>query len=377
MIRQYKYFLLIRAICVPYKSIRKGVTVISTRIWIRKQKFSMMERMGRSTKIKVIVTSVTVASLLYYLTSLRLYPLQELFTRLYYIPIVFGAIWFGFRGGVYVSLFVTLICLPHAFMALNYNKALFYDEVLELFLFNLVGAVVGILKDRERQQLALNQKLQALATIGETVSTVAHEIKNMLIPIRGFLRRIRENHDHEDKVVSYLAIVEQETAKLEKMVKNMLSFGRNAPIHREEVEIGLLIEEVRKILEQEFHEKGIRFVCRCQEGIKPVNLDREKIHRVLANLLHNAIQASSREDEVRLLVRRDQKILQLVVEDEGEGIAEEHMDRIFQAFFTTKSQGTGLGLVITKQIVEQHGGEIKIKSIPGNGTSIFLNFPVY
>jgi len=332
--------------------------------------------MDRSKKIGFIVISVTLASLLYYLTSLRLYPLQELFTRLYYIPIVFGAVWFGFPGGVYVSLIVTLICIPHAFMAFTRDKALFYDEVLELFLFNLVGAVIGILKDRERRQIELNQKLQVLATIGETVSTVAHEIKNMLIPIRGFLRRIQENHIREAKVDSYLAIVEQETAKLEKMVKNMLSFGRNAPLHREKVEVSLLIEEVRKILEEEFHEKGIRFVCNCQEGIKPVTLDPEKMHCVLTNLLHNAINASSKGDEVRLLVKHDKNIFQFVVEDEGEGIAQEHMDQIFQAFFTTKPQGTGLGLVITKQIVEQHGGEIKIKSTPGNGTSIFLNFPV-
>ena len=331
--------------------------------------------MDRSTKIRVIVTSVAVASLPYYLTSLRLYPLQELFTRLYYIPIVIGAVWFGFPGGVYISLFVTLICLPHTFMAFNHNKALFYDEVLELSLFNLVGAIIGILKDRERRQVDINQKLQALAIIGETVSTVAHEIKNMLIPIRGFLRRIQENRVHEAKVVCYLDIVEQETAKLEKMVKNMLSFGRNAPLHREKVEVGLLIGEVRKILEEDFNDKGIRFVCHCQEGIRPVNLDREKIHRVLTNLIHNAIEASSKGDEVRLLVRHDKNIFQLVIEDEGEGIAEEHMDQIFQAFFTTKSQGTGLGLAITKQIVEQHGGKIKIKSTPGNGTSIFLNFP--
>jgi two-component system sensor histidine kinase HydH len=335
-----------------------------------------MERVARSTKIKVIVVSMAVASLLYYLTSLRMYPLQELFTRLYYVPIVLGAIWFGLRGGILVSLSVTLICVPHTFRAFKYDQALFYDEVLEFFLFNLVGAVVGALRDRERRQSALNRRLQVLATLGESVSSVAHEIKNMLIPIRGFLRRIRENQASGAKVISYLEIVEQETAKLEKMVKDMLSFGRNAPLRREEVEVGPLVEDVRKILEEEFRTKGIRFVCQCPRGTRPVSLDREKIRHALANLLHNAIQASSKEDEVRLLVRHEQDVLELVIEDDGEGIAKEHMGRIFQAFFTTKSQGTGLGLVITKQIVEQHGGEIRIESAPGNGTRVLLTFPV-
>jgi two-component system sensor histidine kinase HydH len=334
-----------------------------------------MERVARSKKIKVIIVSMAVASLLYYLTSLRLYPLQELFTRLYYVPIVLGAIWFGLRGGILVSMSVTLICIPHTFKAFKFDQALYYDEVLEFFLFNLVGVVVGALRDRERRQSALNRRLQVLATLGESVSTVAHEIKNMLIPIRGFLQRIRKNQASGAKVMSYLDIVEQETAKLDKLVKDMLSFGRNAPLQKEVVEVRPLVEDVRKILEEEFRSKGIRFVCQCPEGTKPVSLDREKIRRALANLLHNAIQASSKEHEVRLLVRHEQNILQLVIEDDGAGIAEEHMDRIFQAFFTTKSQGTGLGLLITKQIVEQHGGEIKIDSAPGNGTRVFLTFP--
>jgi two-component system sensor histidine kinase HydH len=332
--------------------------------------------MSRSTKVKVIVACVTVASLLYYLTSLRLYPLQELFTRLYYVPIVLGAIWFGFRGGFQVSLLVTLICIPHTFRAFLYDRALFYDEILELVLFNVVGVAVGTFRDRERRQAALNQKLQALATLGEAVSTVAHEIKNMLIPIRGFLRRIRENQVSEAKAISYLEVVEQETAKLEKMVKDMLSFVRNAPLQRQEVEVASLVAEVRSILEGEFSDKGIRFVSQGPEGTRPVSLDREKIRHALVNLLHNAIQASSKQSEIRLLVRYDQDTLELIIEDEGVGIAEENMDRIFQPFFTTKTQGTGLGLAITKKIVEQHGGEVRIESAPGNGTRVFLSLPV-
>ena len=335
-----------------------------------------MKRMNRSRKVRVVAASMAVTSLLYYLTSLRMYPLQEFVTRLYYIPIILGAVWFGLRRGVLVSLIITLICVPHVLMASNVDQALFYDELLELFLFNLVGAIAGALRDRERRQVSLNQKLQALAMLGEAVSYVAHEIKNMLIPIRGFLRRIREKQATEEKSGSYLEIVDQETAKLEKMVKDMLSFGRDAPLTKEEVEVNLLVEEVRKILEEEFRGKSIRFVYRCPNGTKPVSMDREKISRALTNLLHNAIQASPKEKEVRLLVRTEQDIVQLVIEDEGTGIAEEHMDRLFQAFFTTKPHGTGLGLVITKHIVEQHGGEIKIESTPGNGTRVFLTFPV-
>ena len=94
--------------------------------------------MFRAAKIRVILLSLAIISLLYYLTPLRQCLLQELFTRLYYIPIILGGLWFGAWGGLRVSLVVTLICLPHAFLAYRYDQALFYDEVLELFLFNLL-----------------------------------------------------------------------------------------------------------------------------------------------------------------------------------------------------------------------------------------------
>jgi two-component system sensor histidine kinase HydH len=123
-------------------------------------------------------------SLLYCLTPLRLCLCQELFTRFFYVPVVLGGLWFGLWGGLRVSFFVTLICFPHAFRAYGHDQALFYDEVLEIILFNLAGAAVGFFRDRDRRQKAASQRLQALASLGETVSSVAHEIKNMLIPIR-------------------------------------------------------------------------------------------------------------------------------------------------------------------------------------------------
>jgi two-component system, NtrC family, sensor histidine kinase HydH len=334
-----------------------------------------MEKLTKATKVKVILVCVGVVSLLYYLTPLRLSLYQELFTRFYYIPIVLGGLWFGLWGGLRVSFFVTLICIPHVFRAFRYDQALFYDEVLEIVLFNLVGAVVGTLRDRDRRQKAASQKLQALASLGETVSSVAHEMKNMLVPMRGFLRRIRENPNSGAKAASYLEIVDQESAKLEKMVKDMLSFGRFAPLQKEEVEVKALVDDIRQVMDQEFHENGVKFVCKCQDGIREVSLDREKVRHALANLLQNALQATPKGKEVRLLVRLDQGLLHMLVEDEGSGIPKENLDRIFQPFFTTKPQGTGLGLAITHRIVKDHGGEIKVESNPGNGTRVSMSFP--
>jgi signal transduction histidine kinase len=98
--------------------------------------------------------------------------------------------------------------------------------------------------------------------------------------------------------------------------------------------------------------------------------------RALTNLLHNALQASPRGGEVRIVVQYQEDAVQIAVEDEGGGIPKEQLDRVFKPFFTTKNQGTGLGLPITKRIVEEHNGDIRVKSRLGGGTRVLLSFPV-
>jgi len=330
---------------------------------------------NRKRKIKTIVAALAVATLLYYLPPLGKTFLQELLTRFYYFPIFLGGLWFGLWGGVRVSLVVTIICLPHVLLGSQHHGALFYDQLLELCLFNVAGPVVGILADRERRQRIINQELQYLATLGETVALVAHEIKNMVIPMRGFLRRIRESHALTDKASSYLEIVERESAKLEKMTQDMLCFARQMPLQREEIEVDSLFEEVRQALQEEFRKRGVRLACSCDVLSKRAMLDRQRVCQALVNILQNALDASPGGKEVRLRASRNGGSLRIVIEDQGTGIPAEHLERIFKPFFTTKPKGTGLGMAITQRIVKEHGGEILVETSQGVGTRISLDFP--
>ena len=335
-----------------------------------------MINLNHRKKKRVVLATVILASILFYLSPLRLSLAQELSTRFFYVPILLGAIWFGLRGGLQTSVLVTLICIPHALRTFGRDPLLFYDEVLEFFLFNLTGTMVGVLRDREQRQIARNLELQSLAAIGEAVSTVAHEIKNILIPIRGFLRRIRETIVGEDKAASYLKIVENESARLEGLVKDMLLFGRFSPLKREEVNVALLMDELRHTLAEEFRHQGIRLKCLCECGEKPVSLDREKLRHALMNLLQNALHASAKGKEIRLFFRCGEETLEITVEDEGMGISKENLDRIFQPFFTTKPQGNGLGLAIAQRVVLDHGGKIRVESSLGKGTRFMLSLPL-
>lgn len=334
--------------------------------------------MERSRKIKLIAGAIGVISAVHYLYlfPVRMSVTRELVSRAYFFPIILAALWFGLRGGVLVPVIVSLICLPYTIIAMGQQQVFFYDEVLQLFLFILVGSILGILKNREQRQRALNEKLEALAALGETMASVAHEMKNILIPIRGFLRRIRENPSLDKKAASYLDIVDSESAKLDKLTQDMLAFGRFAPIQRKEVEVTELVEDVKRTLHNEFGDSRVRLVCECECRTR-VSLDAEKIRQALVNLLQNALQASPQGGEVRLSANCDGgRELKFMVEDQGVGIPAANLERIFHPFFTTKAQGTGLGLAITQRIVREHGGRIQVKSAPGNGTQFALVLPI-
>lgn len=325
----------------------------------------------------LIAGSIAAISVVHYLYlfPVRLSVTRELVGRAYFFPIILAALWFGLRGGISAPLIVSVICLPYSIIARGQHRVYFYDEVLQLFLFILVGVIVGILRDRGQRQRALNEKLQALAALGETMASVAHEMKNILIPIRGFVRRIQDNHSLDNKAASYLEIVDAESAKLDKMTQDMLLFGRFAPLQRKEVDVGALVEDVKRILHDEFKKSRVHLFCQCDCKAR-ASLDAEKIRQGLVNLLQNALQASPEGGEVRLSADWDGRAVRFIVEDQGVGIPAANLERIFHPFFTTKTLGTGLGLAITQRIVREHGGHIRVKSVPGKGTRFTLNFPI-
>lgn len=332
--------------------------------------------MHSSRKIKLIAGAIVVISVVHYLYlfPVKMSVTRELVNRAYFFPIILAGLWFGLSGGVLTPVIVSLICLPYSIIAMEQHRVFFYDEILQMFLFILVGAIVGILKDREQRQRALNVRLVALAALGETMASVAHEMKNILVPLRGFLRRIRENPSLDKKGASYLDIVDTESAKLDKMTQDMLAFGRFAPLQRKEVDVGELVEEVKRTLNNEFRGGRVQLICHSDCRTK-ASLDGEKIRQTLINLLQNALHASPEGGEVRLSADCNGRAVSFVIEDQGVGIPAANLEKIFQPFFTTKAQGTGLGLAITQRIVREHGGRIQVKSAPGNGTRFTLTLP--
>jgi len=196
-----------------------------------------------------------------------------------------------------------------------------------------------------------------------------------VIPMRGFIRRMRQICPMDPNAASYLEIVEKESARLDRMTQDMLSFARHPSAQKEPVDVRSLVEAVRRGLHEEFRSKGVQLLCRCDGEEHPVLLNRDRIHLLLVNLLYNALHASTAGKEVRLLTWRQEDSLKIVIEDFGVGIPQEYLERIFQPFFTTMPKGTGLGLAITQRVIEEHLGKIQVESELGFGTRVTLDFP--
>lgn len=331
---------------------------------------------NNSRKVFAIAGLVALISVLHYSTSLHHPFSHELFARFYYFPILLGGLWFGLKGGLIASIIVALVYLPHVWEGWGQAEAVLWDKLLEIVLLNLFGSTVGLLADRERKQREDNRKLQTLAVLGEAASSMAHEMKNVIIPIRGFVRRIRNDCPAEGHCATYMDIIERESARIEEMTRDMLVFGRQADLHRDEVDVTSLLEEVRQGLNEECRERAVRIICDYDEGTGRTIMDRERIRQAVVNLLQNALHTSTEGGQVRLFAVSNQQNLHIGVQDWGEGITEENLDRVFIPFYTTKPQGTGLGLAITRRIVRGHGGDLLVESSPGKGTTFTMILPI-
>lgn len=247
-----------------------------------------------------------------------------------------------------------------------------------------VLGTAGFLQDLREVKRLEREKLDAerLAAVGQTVAGLAHGVKNILTGLEGgmFLVRWGIEDDRRDKLEQGWMMLDRNFHKITTFVREFLSFAKGRVPVVTPTDPNRLVEEVVALFSEAAHEKGVRIEARLQEGIVKADLDAEGMHRCLANLISNAIDAClvSESNGDRILVRtRDRDdILEFEVEDNGCGMDYEIKRKVFTSFFTTKgTEGTGLGLLVTKKIVQEHGGFVDIESTPGSGSTFRITLP--
>jgi signal transduction histidine kinase len=170
-------------------------------------------------------------------------------------------------------------------------------------------------------------------------------------------------------------IVEEEADRLNRIVGDLLDFARPSTTEVRPELLGRVAEDAVTAAVQPQADR-IAIVRELDPDLPPVAIDARLVRQAILNVAVNAVQAMPRGGQLTVRTRREGDVAQVELEDTGVGIPDEVVERIFEPFFTTKASGTGLGLAVVRRIVEGHGGQVRVRSTPGAGTTFTLQFPV-
>jgi len=328
-----------------------------------------------SSPSRFIVLLIVVLSLVitfFHLWVFQKDPTHIVLEELYYIPILVGALFFGLKGALITWLFVSLLYLPYFFGPWAIGFMGMADRILHLLFTGGFALLAGYLIERDKKNQKQLEKDRYLTGLGQSAATIVHDLKNPLITILGFARRLQAGKGNPD---TGLQTIVDSASKMEEIVTDVLNFAK--PVHLETKE-----EDVRIIVEQaaawcKSKAEAARISLSSELPAEPViiSVDGLRLQRALTNLITNAIEASPEGQEVLLTLKTDQEKLMIMIKDQGIGMDRETLENIFIPFFSKKTQGTGLGMAITKKVIDAHQGNIFLRSQPDRGTEVTIELP--
>jgi signal transduction histidine kinase len=233
--------------------------------------------------------------------------------------------------------------------------------------------------DQLRQQLLHAQKL---SSVGALASSVAHEFNNILTTIINYARLAVRNPNDETGRTQALERILKGSQRAATIINSMLGFARNSSTNRQPTDLVALVEETLVLTDKDLSKHRIH-VEKKYDGRPIASVVPAQIEQVLLNLVINARQAMPRGGRLRLEVKENTRtqMVELKVADTGVGIPPDRLRMIFEPFFTTKDPdesghgGTGLGLSVCRQIIEQHQGRIRVESVAGKGSTFTIKLP--
>jgi signal transduction histidine kinase len=322
------------------------------------------------------------------------------FSNGFYLMTALYSFYYGLVQGVIVALIATVLYLVSG--NFDFNKLYWTDFSLRVAFLFLLAVPLGMLSQRLKtgkdEIEHLNKELQEyieglrdiqgklvqaekLSAIGRLTADVAHEIRNPLTCIGGFVRRLDKRLAPGSKEKEYAELIIFEVNRLERILRDVLAFSREPKAHMEPQGINNIVKESLLGFIDICNEQSIRIEEKLDTSLPPVLIDKDQIREAVNNLISNAVDAMPEGGvlKVKTCMERMYEVNYVVVEvtDTGSGISEEKLNMIFEPFFTTKKigAGTGLGLSICKKIVDEHNGLIRVISELGKGTTFRLFFP--
>ncbi|NUK31539.1 Cache 3/Cache 2 fusion domain-containing protein [Parageobacillus sp. VR-IP] len=226
--------------------------------------------------------------------------------------------------------------------------------------------------DSIQQSEELLRKSEKLAVVGELAAGVAHEIRNPLTSLKGFIQLLKEGERNQ----MYFDIIEAELERLNEIVDEFLLLGKPNPVKKAYHHVSDMLQHVMKLLEGQALLHHVTVQYSIDEQLPPLYCDENQLKQVFINIIKNAIEAMPNGGMLRIEAKLRLDSVLICITDEGCGIPKERMATLGEPFYSTKEKGTGLGLMVSFKIVEAHGGKMEIHSEEGKGTTVCLLFPI-
>jgi signal transduction histidine kinase len=239
-----------------------------------------------------------------------------------------------------------------------------------------------MVKDLARTQAELVHS-EKLISLGRLSAGVAHEIRNPLNAMKGAIVYLRRRRPDDPLVEEYTRLVAEEIDRLSRFVTEFLYFARQSQPKAVPTDINRLILATQHLFEERARQAGIRFHNQLAPNLPLLSIDPHQIEQVIVNLVINSMDALAEGGDITFSTRMlkthaasgNSRRFCVTVQDNGCGISVDHLKNVFDPFFSTKEEGTGLGLPLSLGIVENHGGQLRIASHEGIGTSVSIEWP--
>jgi PAS domain S-box-containing protein len=261
------------------------------------------------------------------------------------------------------------------------SASIIYDEegheIASVGIFKDLRERLGIERELQKMQEALLQS-EKLAAMGRLTSQIAHELNNPIYGIMNTLELLKTEIPPESKRRRILELSLSEIQRLSEMLRNMLSFSKPEEEKRRPVKIDELIEGILLVMEKQMKESNIQVEASFDPDVPEIMASTNQMRQVMLNILKNAKEAMPKGGTLFVKTSKEDNKVLIYIQDTGIGIPEEIKDKIFEAFFTTKQKvkGVGLGLSVCYGIIKDHGGEIKVESEVGKGTTFTIRLPI-
>ncbi len=381
---------------------RNRIDIFALVLWFAAYKlgiFALVIVSPRQTQgifIGALATDLMLVFALLYLTGGGDSP----FVNLFFPLVAVNAYYFGRWIGLFLTLLAGLLYWAAA--DLVPPGATWSAVAILMGLVGLPAFALGHVAERERRargeverlyselsgtlnrlQAAQEKLVEAerMATVGRLSLKVAHEVRNPIAAIElnaellGDIVRERPGHDMEE-AGSLVGAIRDQVSALDALTEEYLAFARFPRAQFEDDSVNDMVTAVVEFVRPLAARQEISVSVATDPSIPPMEIDRTLLRQAVLNLIKNALEALSKGGSLNVATRRLEDTAEISVEDSGPGITPEVGRRLFEQFFTTKPQGTGLGLSITRQIVEEHGGQIRWQSTPGSGTTFTVSIPI-